>query len=236
MKNIIFLFLFPAVVCGQTAVTKDSVWQTSENGAFYETRLVEYSNGESSLNKRLIGDTLTVFNSYLSVFTSEANRMANASEQTKDFDRTLRGMLDRRDSILATLGKDLTDTLAAKYAAPLLQSGWNILQDTANLSITWSISNSGQLRYEIEGYVTRNAFIFGRAIRMNNYRDTGKSLDIYAMPGGNWVSLDNAVKMKLPGNQGLSRTVSKPPTESRTVHPAKKETAKKKPTKQKRKN
>lgn len=228
MKNIIiFLFLLPAIVHSQTVVTKDTIWQTSENGAFYEVRLVEWSNGESSLNKRLIGDTITVFNSYISVFTSEANRMANSAEQTKDFDRTLRGMLERRDSILAILGKDLTDTLAAKYAAPLLQSGWNILQDTANLSITWTINNSGQLRYEIEGYQTRNAFMFGRAIRMNNYRDTGKSMDIYAMPGGNWVNLDNSVKMKLPGNQGLNRASVAPPPPQTTV-PPKKQTPKKK--------
>lgn len=215
-KTILILFLFPSCLFGQ--VVKDSIWQESANGNFYEVRLVEWANGESSLNRRLVGDTSTVFNSYLKTFVGEAGRMANVAFEARDFDKIIRGMIQRRDSVLAQINRDLTDTLAQTYAGALLKSGWTVVEDTTLLDITFSISAAGQLRYEITGQPTRNAFLFGRAMRLNNYKDTGKSLDIFSAPGGNWFSIDDKVKFKFPGNQGLSRSaLSAPNFEAETI-------------------
>lgn len=216
-KAIYILFLLPVIASAQTVVvTKDTTWQESANGSFYENRLVEWSNGESSLNRRLVGDTSTVFNSYLQAFVSEAGRMANVVFEARDFDNIIRGMMQRRDSVLAQINRDLTDTLAGRYATPLLQSGWNVTEDTTLLNVTFSISAAGQLRYEITGQPTRNAFLFGRAMRLNNYKDTGKSLDVYNAPGGNWFSIDDRVRIKLPGNQGLNRSALSAPKSTKS--------------------
>jgi len=211
MKKIAFILLFPALCFGQNVVTKDTVWQSNANGNFYENRLVEYSNGESSLNRRLVGDTATVFSGYLTSFEKEGSRMANVAYEARDFDKIIRGMIQRRDTVLAQIGRDLTDTLAAKYAGALIVPGWEVTEDTTTLDITFSVSNAGQLRYEITGQPTRNAFIFGRSIRLNNYKDTGKSLDLYNAPGGNWFSVDDKVKIKFPGNPGLSKSAAAAP-------------------------
>lgn len=213
MKNALYIFFFlPLFLHGQNIVTKDTVYQQSENGNFYEVRRVEWSNGTYSQSRTLIGDTATVFNSYLSSFVSESGRMANVAFEARDFDKIIRGMLQRRDSVLLQIGRDLTDTLAQTYAGPLLQSGWNVTEDATLSDITFSIGGTGQLRYEITGHPTRNAFILGRAMRLNNWKNTGKSLDVFNAPGGNWFSINDAVKIKLPGNHGLSRSpLSAPP-------------------------
>lgn len=202
--------LMPLFAFSQGIVTtKDSTWQIAANGAFYEVRLVEYSNGESSLNRSLIGDTASVFRGYLAEFEAAGNRMANAAHEARTNDKEIREILQRRDSILAKFGRDATDTLAAKYAGPLLASGWVVYEDTAATDVAFSVNAQGQLRYQITGYPVRNAFVISRTLRLQNYKATGRPLDIYAAPGGNWGSVDDRVRMRLPGNQGLNRVITR---------------------------
>ena len=213
MKNIIIAAaLMPLFAFSQGAVTtKDSTWQVATNGAFYEVRLIEYSNGESNLNRRLIGDTASVFRGYLYEFEAAGNRMANVANEARTNEKEIRTIIQRRDSILAQFDRDITDTLTAKYAGPLLVSGWVVYEDTTALDVVFSVNAQGQLRYQIAGYPVRNAFIIARTMRLQNYKDTGRALGIYSAPGGNWFSIDDRVKMRFPGNQGLNRAVSAQP-------------------------
>ena len=207
--SIFIAALMPLFAFSQGAVaTKDTTWQVADNGAFYEVRLVEYSNGESNLNRRLIGDTASVFRAYMSEFEAAGNRMANVANEARTNDKEIREILQRRDSILAKFNRDITDTMTAKYGGPLLTSGWVVYEDTAALDVAFSVNAQGQLRYQITGYPARNAFIIARTMRLQNYKDTGRSLGIYAAPGGNWGSVDDRVRMRFPGNQGLNRAVS----------------------------
>ena len=48
-------------------------------------------------------------------------------------------------------------------------------------------------------------------MRLQNYKATGDKLDVYNAPGGNWFSIDNKVRIRFPGNQGLNRSAAKPP-------------------------
>lgn len=211
MKNILILLFLPFLSFGQHIVTKDSSWQVDSDGKFYTVRQVEYSNGESSLTRSLVGDTASVFRGYLAEFEATGNWMANAANEARTNDKEIRTILQRRDTILAKFGRDITDTLTAKYAGPLLISGWVVYEDTAALDVVFSVNAQGQLRYQITGYPARNAFIIARTMRLQNYKDTGRSLDIYAAPGGNWGSADDRVRMRLPGNQGLNRGISARP-------------------------
>lgn len=202
------LFAFSQSIGTVTVVTKDTTWQVSANGAFYEVRLVEYNNGESSLNRRLIGDTASVFRGYLTEFETAGNRMANVANEARTNDKEIRQILQRRDSILVKFGRDITDTMTAKYGGALLASGWVVYEDTTALDVVFTVNAQGQLRYQITGYPVRNAFIISRSMRLQNYKATGRPLDIYAAPGGNWGSVDDRVRMRLPGNQGLNRLQS----------------------------
>ena len=205
------LFAFSQSIGTVTVVTKDSTWQVAANGAFYEVRLVEYSTGESSMNRRLIGDTASVFRGYLAEFEAAGNRMANVANEARTNDKEIREILQRRDSILAKFNRDITDTMTAKYGGPLLTSGWVVYEDTAALDVVFTVNAQGQLRYQITGYPVRNAFVISRTLRLQNYKATGRPLGIYAAPGGNWGSADDRVRMRFPGNQGLNRAVSAQP-------------------------
>ena len=204
--SIFIAALMPLFAFSQGAVaTKDTTWQVADNGAFYEVRLVEYSNGESNLNRRLIGDTASVFRAYMAEFEAAGNRMANVANEARTNDKEIREILQRRDSILAKFNRDITDTMTAKYGGPLLTSGWVVYEDTAALDVVFTVNAQGQLRYQITGYPVRNAFVISRTLRLQNYKATGRPLGIYAAPGGNWGSADDRVRMRLPGNQGLNR-------------------------------
>lgn len=232
MKKVLYILLFlPFLTTAQTVVVKDTTWQTAANGKFYEDRLVQYSNGESSQTRRLIGDTASVFASYLARFEAESNRMANIAFEVRDNDKTIRGILQMRDTLLAKFNRDATDTLAAKYAGPLLVKGWTITEDTATLATDFSINGQGQLRYQIAGFPVRNGFLIGRVMRLQNYKATGRALDLYAAPGGNWFSIDDRVRLRLPGNQGLNRAARRlewPDVLEADVKPVEKKRKKKK--------
>lgn len=211
MKHASFIKIFIAAMMPLFAfsqgivTTKDTTWQVSSNGKFYESRLIEYSNGETYQDRRLIGDTASVFRGYLTEFEAAGNRMANAANEARTNDKEIRQILQRRDSILAKFGRDITDTLTAKYAGTLLASGWVVHEDTTALDVVFTVNAQGQLRYQITGYPVRNAFVISRTLRLQNYKATGRPLDIYAAPGGNWGSVDDRVRMRFPGNQGLNR-------------------------------
>lgn len=213
MKKTLFIFFTvatPLLAVAQSAVVKDSIWEQWTGGKLYETRRVEYANGEYSEGKRLIGDTASVFTNYYRAFVREGERMAVLAFEARYFDKNIRGMIQRSDSVLATIGRDLMDTLTARFSRPLTDStGWKISEDTSSLNVAFSVNGQGQFRYQIAGFPVRNASIISNTMRLNNYKATGKPLDLYRAPGGNWFSIDDRVRLRLPSNQGLNRAAEK---------------------------
>ena len=204
MKKLIFFFLIIiSASASAQVVTLDSLWQENENGKFYEVRRVEYSTGTYSQNRALIGDTLSVFNGYLNTFVIEGVRMANDAVGVSQFDKNISEMNNRNTDVFLITGRDIFDTLTATYALPLLIQGWTITVDTAQVDVEFSVNANGQLRYQITGFPTRNAIVISNTMRLRNFAATGKPLDIYKRPGGNWFSIDNRVKLKFHGNQGV---------------------------------
>lgn len=193
------LFFAAGAAYGQGIVTKDSSYQIVENGMFYTVRQIEYSNGEATTDKRLDGDTVTVYENAYNRFRQEGVRMANDANEVRKFDTYISRMLSERDFLLAATGRDITDSLAAAYGVPLLITGWTIDDGGGELDITFSITNNGRLRYQIAGFSIRNAFILSNTMRLMNFKDGGR-LDLYKARGGNWFSVDDGVKMKFPNN------------------------------------
>ncbi len=199
IKNILILLFLPVFAFAQRIITKDSTWQAPDSGKFFEVRLVEYSTGESSLTRVLKGDTLTIFQAALNAYVSEGNRMANEARSTSQFDRIIKRLIQQNDEVFAITGRDILDTLTARYSLPLLASGWTAV-DTGTLNIAFSVNVNGQLRYTLQGFPTRNATLIASTLRLNNYGSTGKAIGLFQGPGGNWFSLDDGLKIKFPGN------------------------------------
>lgn len=199
IKNILILLFLPVFAFAQRIITKDSTWQAPDSGKFFEVRLVEYSTGESSLTRVLKGDTLTIFQAALNAYVSEGNRMANEARSTSQFYRIIKRLIQQNDEVFAITGRDILDTLTARYSLPLLASGWTAV-DTGTLNIAFSVNVNGQLRYTLQGFPTRNATLIASTLRLNNYGSTGKAIDLFQGPGGNWFSLDDGLKIKFPGN------------------------------------
>lgn len=199
MKNVIILIFLPLLAFGQRIVTKDSTWQANSAGQFYDVRIVEYSTGESSLTRTLRGDTNTIFQAALNSYISEGNRMANEARSTSQFDRIIKRLIQQNDEVFAITGRNILDTLTARYSAALLNAGWTAV-DTGTLNIGFGVNANGQLRYTLQGFPTRNATLIASTLRLNNYGNTGKAIDLFQGPGGNWFSLDDGLKIKFPGN------------------------------------
>jgi hypothetical protein len=212
MKNVIILIFLPLLAFGQRIVTKDSTWQANSAGQFYDVRIVEYSTGESSLTRTLRGDTNAIFQAALNSYISEGNRMANEARSTSQFDRIIKRLIQQNDEILTATGRDVLDSLAAKYAGPLLAAGWTAV-DTGTLNIGFSVNASGQLRYTLQGFPARNATLIASTLRLNNYGSTGRPIDLFQGPGGNWFSMDDGLRLRFPGNisGNRGRDVQQPP-------------------------
>jgi len=215
--RVLFFLLFPALLSAQTVLTKDTTYQTNANGKFYNVREVEYSNGESSVVTTLVGDTATVLENALQRMISEGTRMANDAREVSRFDNIINRMVQEANFILASTGRDVLDTLTAKYSGALLIDGWSIL-DTLERDIAFNVSANGQLRYLITGFQARNAAIFANTMRLTNYKSTGTNLDLYKATNGNWFSLDGRIKVRFPGNPDsisnkANRSAAPPPAE-----------------------
>lgn len=205
MRNIVFIILcLPLFASAQTIVTKHSAWQEITGGKFYVVRLVEYSDGTYSQTRNLSGDTATVFNNSLKTAVQEGYRMANVAYEARDNDKSIRAVLKQSDTLLVYTGMDLADTLTAIFSPSLLASGWEITEAGSEWAIEFTVNANGSLRYQIAGYVQRGGNVISNTMRLNNWRDSGKNIDLYKAPGGNWFSIDDAVKIKFPGNQGLN--------------------------------
>lgn len=152
--------------------------------------------------------------------------MANDAYKVIRFADVFDGMASRRDLVLQITGRDILDTLAVRYSGALLASGWTITANDVETDIAFSITAATQLRYQVTGFPQRNAFVVANTMRLVNYLDSGKNIDIFKMPGGNWVDITGKIKMKFPGNVGLKRTVK-----AAIEAPVKVEAAKKKKSK-----
>lgn len=234
MKTYLFsiLILLPGFLPGQTFAIKDTTWQTTNAGKFYTVREVVYNTGESSLTKSLIGDTATIFQTYYNRFITESNGLAAVAREVVRHRKAITRMNQENNLALSVTGRDALDTITAKLAGPLLAAGWRA-KDTAGVKdLTFSVNANGQLRYTVQGFATRNATLFGKVMRLNNYRSSGFDVDVYESASGNWFSVDGDNELLRPGgapdaNKSRSTEASQQPV-NETVKPSKKPAKKKK--------
>jgi len=197
MKTLLFL-LFPFMAFSQRYALLDTAYTVNTGGVFFEVHDVTYSTGEQSTTKTLIGDTATYFNANFNRFQDEARWMSVTARAAFNMGKRLNDLKKENDKILSATGRDILDTIAARNAIQFTASGWTI-RDTSNKNISFSINANGQLRYQIQGQASRNAFLFGDAITLNNYMGTGKDLHVFKTESGNYRNREGTIIVRQPG-------------------------------------
>lgn len=207
---ICLLFLFPLFANAQRTVTLDTTYQTNADGKFFDVRRVEYTSGESSLTKTLIGDTTTIYNNYRLEFLRRGEQMANDARAARRFDKDITDIINKNDLAASVTGRNILDTLVKQFSGPLLASGWQITDGTNTTDISFQVNANGKLRYTIAAQ-TKTAVLINNTMRLLNYLNTGQPIDVFKSAGGNWFTIDDRIKIKFPGNQGQNQAPPKSP-------------------------
>lgn len=217
MKYFIYiLFLCPLFANAQRAVTLDTSYQINAAGKFFSVRQVEYTTGESSITKNLIGDTATIYKNYMLAFLRRGEQMANDARAASRFDKDITDIINQNDLAASITGKNILDTLVKQFSGPLLLSGWQITDGINTTDISFQVNGNGKLRYTIAGQ-TKTAVLINNTMRLLNYLNTGQPIDVFKSAGGNWFAIDDHIKIKFPGNPGQSQSPSKSPIVTKPV-------------------
>lgn len=234
MIKVLILTLLPLSAFAQRYTVLDTAYTVNTGGVFFEVRDVTYSTGEQATTKTLIGDTATYFNANFNRFQDEARRMAIVAQAVFNMGKRLNDLKKENDKILTATGRDILDTITTRNAIEFTASGWTI-RDTSAKSISFLVNASGQLRYQIQGQASRNAFLFGDAITLNNYMGTGKDLFVFKTESGNYRNREGTIIVRKPGgaqNKQFDFIFSAPAIEwivpESPPQPAQKQTKKKK--------
>lgn len=218
MIRILILLLFPLAVFSQRYTVLDTAYTVNDGGQFFQIRNVLYSTGETEDTKTLIGDTSAYFNRQYVFFQDEAARMARTAQAVFGFGKRLTDLKKENTKILLATGKDILDTITVRNAALFTDARW-IVRDTSPVNITFSINANGQLRYEITGQATRNADLFGEALILNNYLNTGKDLFLFMSESQNYRNREGTIILRRPGgaqNRATDLEAVKKPAKKKT--------------------
>ncbi len=217
IKTLIFILL-PFVAISQRYTVLDTSYTVNAGGVFFEVRDVTYSTGEQTTSKTLIGDTATYFNANLIRFQDEARRMATLAQQVFNMGKRLNDLKKENDKILTATGRDILDTIIIRNLIDFTASGW-VIRDTSNKSMAFSVNASGRFRYQIQGQATRNAFLFGDAITLNNYLGTGKDLFVFKTESGNYRNREGTILLRKPGGAQNREVWVDPNLDAESVEP-----------------
>lgn len=217
IKTLIFILL-PFVAISQRYTVLDTSYTVNAGGVFFEVRDVTYSTGEQTTSKTLIGDTATYFNANLTRFQDEARRMATLAQQVFNMGKRLNDLKKENDKILTATGRDILDTITIRNLIGFTASGW-VIRDTSNKSLAFSVNANGQFRYQIQGQATRNAFLFGDAITLNNYLGTGKDLFVFKTESGNYRNREGTILLRKPGGAQNREVWVDPNLDAESVEP-----------------
>ena len=188
MKNaiisILLLTFFSAHA--QQVVSLDSSWVVNSGGIFFEHRLIEFLNGESTLTKKRLGDTLQVVNSYKDNFIQQSSSWATDIEWTSSFKGKVTELIRQDAALTTTLGKSPVKAILVSNKI-LADSSFRIKESGKPAKvINFTISAQQVLRYNIDTFAQRTAVCLGNTLRLNNYLNSGQPLDLYKFKDGRW--------------------------------------------------
>lgn len=193
MKQILFLLLFPVLAQAQTVAT-DTSFILNVSGKFFETRVITYTNGESSNVVTLVGDTAAVQNLYANAANTQSRQIA--ASVAKVLERGAVNQTINRLSATSQLftGRSVFSVLQARHEADWVDTTalknkpviLNFSDAGVLKSATVTKSSSTVLQIKIGTDALRTFQIYGTgAIRILGYPAAGSTLVLY--------NLDNLV-------------------------------------------
>lgn len=189
------------------AVVIDSAWVTNQSGVFFETRLITRSNGESEQTVRRLGDTAQVLQLHTDRIRASSRTWAGDVETTSDYSRLLKEVIRQDAATKALLGLSPIEEILRPVAQAFIDSVYRIKIDGSVKAIKFSKTAQGVFRYKVDTFQTRNVSFLGSAMRLTNWLNTGKSMDLYQFRNGNWYSCTKDVQMYLKSVGAQARDV-----------------------------
>jgi len=219
MKKLLFLLLFPAFLQAQTTLI-DSTWITNSNGRFFEKRLIRWDNGEDVLTTTNLGDTNMVALSFMSRFTAKSELWANEAQLASSHRREIGEIIRQSAHLNSIIGRNPLRLIADANKSVYLDSLNRIRDNRVVRPIKFTQQASGQMRYKVDTFATRNAFVIGNVIRLNNYMNTGQDLDIFKFNGNRFWSLGREVQVYPVASGPSSAAIDKPKEDGPTIQRA----------------
>jgi hypothetical protein len=199
MKYLILFFLsVPSFLFGQE-VTKDSTYITINGGTVRESRVVEYANG---LEDPIHGAPETFVNYAArkqAEWTRKTLRIASDARAAMKWQKELTEIRRENADIEAATGISPLDTIMALLAAPFLEAGWVLRQDTANRNVVFSVNASGNFRHKVGNDATKAATLYYGVVHLNNYPATGTDTYLYEKTNGNYSNVSGTIVLRKPG-------------------------------------
>ena len=233
MRNIIYFLFLPLSLFAQRETKVDTTWIENAGGQFFGVRRIVYLNDEEDYKKTLIGDTARLAQNQVERITTRAASMAVDASQVSTFKRKLADLIRESDAVLAASGVSPIDTVQKLHVLKFLSPGWTIRQSGVITDVSFAVNANGRLRYTVTGQSARNADLFGDVMILNAYPITGSQVELYRNSGGNYMTLDRSVVVRMPGSTanvagGQSRSLDAPPVIEKLEAPTKKQAPKKK--------
>lgn len=187
MRNYIFslLILITAVSSAQVPAS-DTTYIRPVGNLFYLVQRSTYDNGSYTESQQIIGDTMALFNRFMSVTDQQAVSKCNDVRYTSGFAKQITTVFREADQVQAMTGMNPIDTMRAKQIN-LWVGTWNVRGDTSQ-TITISKTTAGGLRYKVNSGTFKSAQVISNwIIRLNGYPTSGTSTDFYLYEGVKFI-------------------------------------------------
>lgn len=202
------LILWAVSLSAQRYTISDSSWVFNQSGKFFSERVIIYNTGEKSDVTTLLGDTAAVVSAKVSEITSSAQAMATDVEFTSSYTERVRGIIRDDAQTKAITGKSAINEILLPVRQALIDSTYKVKVSGVVRNISFSVSAHGVFRYRIDNLTIRQCDYMGSIMRLNNWLDGGKPLDLYKMRTGRWVNLDRTVQLYLQSMGPQSNSTS----------------------------
>ena len=201
MKKV-FLFISFALIWA-SAIAQftpiDSTWNSNVNGVFFENRLIRYETGNSTLTANRIGDTLQVVSGQVSMIQEKAASIAADMEVvSKSPDQTTE-LIRISNATKLKMKRAPVDEIVAAKRGYFVDSIFSIRDGSVTRKVVFSFTAQNVFRYKIDTFAIRQATCLGNILRLQNYLNTGKSLDLYLFKNARWYSSTRTVQLYTKG-------------------------------------
>lgn len=186
MRKAILFFWFALPIVGMSQTSTDTTYIRPVGNLFYLVQRSTYDNGSYTESQQIIGDTMALFNRFMSVTDQQAVSKCNDVRYTSGFAKQITTVFREADQVQAMTNMNPIDTMRSKQINHWVGT-WNVRGDTSQ-TITISKTTAGGLRYKVNSGTFKAAQVISNwIIRLNGYPTSGTSTDFYFYEGVKFI-------------------------------------------------